>query len=376
MQPRTDAVYRPGLSAGDVFDLITASNIQVSGGAELLDRSLTVLEDISIGLVSGSVKRGNNDNIHGTCDVVLETELEWGTALIRPYLRIAIPGPLGIGGRWNLGAYFTSTPEYVAGAVPRQFSVQGYDQLEALKSPVGDSYVTPAGVSYLSVIESILVAQGFTAYVLDPARSSTLINQPRSWVLDQNVTWLSVINDLLAAIGYRGLWADWDGRLRAEPYVPPVARASEWFYDTLVATTIMQDRTRTQDYFEAPNRWVAVRSNLADGQIPVEGSGVYTFVNQSAGKTSVDARGRVITKVLSIEAADQDALATTANITIDADLRIDQVFNVTTGPNPMHWHFDRVTLADSEFGAAVELQETSWTLPLDGSPMSHSWTSV
>jgi hypothetical protein len=172
------------------------------------------------------------------------------------------------------------------------------------------------------------------------------------------------------------LWADWDGRLRAEPYVPPVARASEWFYDTLVATTIMQDRTRTQDYFEAPNRWVAVRSNLADGQIPIEGNGVYTFVNQSAGKTSVDARGRVITKVLSIEAADQDALSTTANITIDADLRIDQVFNVTTGPNPMHWHFDRVTLADSEFGAAVELQETSWTLPLDGSPMSHSWTSV
>jgi len=376
MQPRTDALYRPGLTNTDVFNLITASNLWVGSGCELVTRNLDVVADISDGFAGGTIRRGNLDTIHGTCDVTLETELDWGTALIRPYVVLKVPGPGGLTGRFNQGAYFTSTPQYVAGTTPRQFSVQGYDQLEALTSPVGDSYVSPAGVTYLSVIQSILVAQGYTQYVLDPARAGTIINQPRAWPIDQNTTWLSIINDLLAAIGYQGLWADWDGRLRANPYTPPSGRASEWFYDTTQSDTIMDTRKRSFDYFAAPNRWVSIRSNIGDGVVPVEGNGVYTFINQSDGKTSVDARGRVITKVLSIDAADQSALQTTASVTINADLRIDQVFDVTTGINPLHWHFDRVTLADSEFGAAVELQETSWTLALSGGSMSHSWTSV
>ncbi|GAA1712467.1 hypothetical protein [Fodinicola feengrottensis] len=375
MQPRTDPI-RPGITAPQVFDLLTASNIQVSAGCELLDRSLNVLADISDGFLGGTVKRANTATIHGSCDVSLEQELDWGTAIIRPYVTVSVPGPGGLSARFNEGAYFTSTPSYVADARPRQFDLQGYDQLEALTSPVGDSYVVGTGASYLGAVASILTAQGFTQFVIDQSRAGTLLSQPRSWPLDQNTTWLKVVNDLLAAVGYRGLWADWDGRLRAEPYAPPSARASEWFYDTDISTTILLDRTRYQDYFNAPNRWVAVRSNLASGQIPVEGDGVFTYVNQNAGTTSVAARGRVITKVLPVEAADQDALITTANITIDADLRIDQQFAVTTGPNPLHWHFDRVTLADPEFGAAVELQETAWSLPLDGSAMAHVWSSV
>lgn len=375
MQPRVAAV-RPGITYSQMYDLITASNLRVAAGCELLDRSLNVLDDFSEGFIGGKVDRSNFNAIHGTCDVTMETELSWGNALIRPYLTLTRPGPSSLSARINLGAYFTSTPEDVAGTVPRTYSVQGYDQLEALSSPVGDSYIVSVGTGYLEAVAAILDAQGFTAYTLDQSRASTLLAQTRSWAIDQNTTWLTVINDLLAAIGYQGLWADWDGRMRAEPYTPPSARSSEWVYDTLVNRTILKDRTRAQDYFQAPNRWVAVRTNVASGQIPVEGNGIYTFVNQSNGKTSVAARDRVITKVLPIEAADQTALITTAQVTINADMIIDQNFTVTTGPNPLHWHFDRVTLSDAEFGTSVELQEQSWSLPLDGGDMSHTWSSV
>lgn len=376
MQPRTDPAYRPGLTNGDVFDLITASNIKITTGCELLDRNLVVLGDISDGFIDGKVMRGNNDTIHGKCDVTIETELDWGTAIIRPYMKIETPGPGGKFGRWNLGAYFTSTPEYVAGTFPRSYDIQGYDGLQALNDLVGDSYIVPVGKSYLKAVEDILIARGFSQYVIDQSRASTVFSQARAWPIDETTTWLNVINDLLAAVGYRGMWADWDGRLRAEPYDPPSARASEWLYDTYKNQTILIDRKRTQDYFDAPNRWIAVRSNLADGAIPIEGNGVYTFINQNNGKTSVAARERVITKVMSIEAADQSALIQTAGITIDADQRIDSKFDVTTGPNPLHWHFDRLSLLDPEFGAPVEVQEDSWELPLNGDDMQHSWKSV
>lgn len=376
MQPRTDPVIRPGITSAQVFDLMTAPVIRVSAGCELLDQGLNVLEDISTGLRAGSVKRDNNATIHGTCDVTLEKELDWGTAIIRPFMTVTDPGPGGVSARFNSGAYFTTTPDYIAGPRPRQFAVQGYDLLQALNNPVGDTYSLSIGAFYLTALENILIAQGFTQYVIDPSRASTAISQPRSWPIDQNTTWLSVCNDLLAAVGYRGLWADWDGRLRAEPYLPPSGRASEWYYDTINYQTILIDRKRSQDYFNAPNRWVFTRSNLGDGAVPVEGNGIYTYVNQVDGKTSVAARNRVITKVVSIEAADQSALVQTAGITIDADTRIDTKFDLTTGPNPLHWHFDRITLADSEFGSAYEVQESGWTLPLNGDPMSHSWTAV
>jgi len=35
-----------------------------------------------------------------------------------------------------------------------------------------------------------------------------------------------VINELLASIGYRGLWCDENGNYRADRYIPPAQRAS------------------------------------------------------------------------------------------------------------------------------------------------------
>lgn len=382
MQPVLNA-YNPSLTADEVRSLMTAADPTIKAGMELLRNDLTVVEDASNFIVGGTISRGNLDTIHGKMDLVLEKELDWGTALIRPYVVLSafqssgIPGQDSfLQGRWNLGAYRPTTPDYVAARSPRQFSVQGYDQLHDLISPVGDSVEFEAQTSYIGAVEYILDLNGHPNYIIDHALWDIGMAAPRVWPIDENTSWLSIINDLLGAVGYRGLWCDWDGYFRSEPYDSPAYRPSEWLYGTETATTILIDRARKIDYFEAPNRWVAVKSNVEDGQIPVEGNGIYTYINQADGLTSVNARGRTITKMLSIEAATQAALVKTAQVTIDADMRIDQVYEVTTGPNPLHWHFDRLTLNDAEFGAPVEVQSRSWSFPLDGSPMSHTWVGV
>jgi hypothetical protein len=373
MQPPIDPV-RAGLTAAQVVGLIRdAAGITVGAGCELLDQSLQVLDDISADFAGGSVSRAAYSDLHGTCSVGLSRELAWGRAIIRPYMTIT-DGV--ITARFNLGAYFTSTPKRDLADDPVTYAVAGYDILHGLRSPVGESFSVDTGASYLEAVEDILAAQGYTAYVIDQSRASSVLPAPRNWPIDPNNRWLTIVNDLLAAIGYQGIWSDWDGRLRVQPYLSPMQRTSEWLYNADVHTAMMDPaRVLERDFFEAPNRWVAVRSNNIDGAAPVEGNGIYTFVNEFAGDTSVEGRGgRVITRILNLEAADHATLVAQAQVTIDADTQIKTSLAVPTSPNPLHWHFDRMTVDDPDVGPSVEVLGTQWTLPLNGDNMSHSWT--
>ncbi len=134
-------------------------------------------------------------------------------------------------------------------------------------------------------------------------------------------------------------------------------------------------RSVDRDFFEAPNRWVFVRQNNVDDVSPIEGNGIYTYTNDYAGDTSVEARdGRIITKVEYVDAADHEALVRQAQITIDADMRVATTVRVSTSPNPLHWHFDRLLIDDPDLGRWADVLGTQWTFPLDGGDMQHDWT--
>lgn len=371
MQPLVDAVRSDYTAAQVIYAIRDSPNLIVKGGCELLDQNLTVLQDITDDFIDGSVKRSNYATLHGTASIQLSRDLDWGRALIRPYMSIN-------GIRFNMGAYYTNTPDRVLGSVPLIYQVECYDLLDALNTPTGEAYSVGAGGSYINAVYDILTSQGFTKFVLDKSRISTTLPTSKVWPLDTNTTWLNVVNDLLAAIGYRGIWSDWNGYLRCEPYVEPNARASEWTYETqgLQAMT-SQQRTYTKDYYNAPNRWVAIRNNDVAGTTPVEGNGVYTYVNQYNGLTSVEARGgRVITSILQLEAADQAALIAQTQKAIESDLRLQTRITLDTSPNPLHWHFDKLTLNDSEAGQNLEVMESSWELPLNGGDMKHEWSVI
>lgn len=366
---------RDALPAATVTRLIRgASAIIVGSGAELLAPDLTVTEDVSAWLLGGTVERHAYNTLHGAANLSISRELDWGSALIRPYMTLTDGLALA---RFNLGAYYTATPDRPFGDSPPTYAVACYDILQVLDDPVGDAYSVDAGVAYLQAVADILDSRGVLVYLIDQTAAGKVLPSPRTWVLDDNTTWLNIVNDLLSSIGYQGMFSDWDGRLVAQPYRTPSTRQSEWTY-TADATAIHgPDGTVSHDFYSAPNRWVFYRTNGTDGTTPVEGDGIYTFVNDATGPTSVTARGgRVITKPMGLDVADQASLISSAQTTIDADMSIGTKVSTASGPNPLHWHFDRITVNDAGIGQTAEYLSTDWSLALDLGAMAHTWTQL
>lgn len=373
MQPPT-AAPRDGLTAAAVTALIRdAPSVVVSAGCELVAMDLTVVDDVTDALVSGSITRESYATLHGSARLGLEVALDWGSAIVRPYMVLTAGTTTA---RFNLGAYYTSVQGFDAADDPVVYDVECLDILDGLNSPVGETFAVDVGVSYLATVEDILRAQGYTVFLIDQARADAVLPSARVWPMDENTTWLTVVNDLLGSIGYAGVWSDWDGRLRVQPYVSPSDRPAEWAHDADVATSMLTPQRRTEsDNYRAPNRWVFYRSNGLDGPTPVEGNGIFTVVNQSNGPTSVDARGgRVISKPVPLDVADHAALVAASRVTVDADMRRKTTYRLGTAPNPLHWHFDRLSVNDPALGPPAEVLASTWTLPLDGADMTHDWT--
>lgn len=376
MQPYVDLPRITKTSAQIVHLIRDAPDLTVSAGLELLDQNLGVLEDITDRLAGGQVQRQSYADLHGAATLAVEGELDWGSAIVRPYMVLT---SAGVSARFNLGAYYTNTPVTELGSTPITFAVQGIDILDGLNTPVGEAYSIPSGASYLSTVESILIQEGFTQYVIDTSATNATLPTARAWVIDENTTWLKIVNDLLGSVGYQGIWSDWDGKLRAQPYVTPANRRPEWTYDVVQLTSMVTlQRSLERDFYKVPNRWVFVRSNNVDGTTPVLGDGLYIATNQSAGPTSIEARGgRVITRVMAIDVADQTSLVAAAQISIDADLKLATKVRLGTSPNPLHWHFDVMTYDDPAVGPPTQKALcTSWVLPLDGGNMNQEWTLI
>jgi hypothetical protein len=373
MQPTVEPV-RSHLTSEQVAYLIQeAPNITYGRGLEITDLDQNAIEDISDDFISGSVERSSHATLHGSCSLSISRPLDWGWQVVKPYMTLT-DGVLTA--RFNLGAYFTNTPSRDTRESPVTYEVVGYDLLYRLNVIVGDAYGVVKNSLVLDTVEQILIQRGYTKYIIDQSRADALMPDDRVWAMDQNITWLTIVNGLLASIGYQGIWTDWNGYLRCEPYIRPVDRGSEWYLGSQEHTSILGNDAQVQfDYFEAYNRWVGVRSNNPEGETPVEGNGLYSLQNDNFGPTSIEARrGLTITRQESLDAVTQADLVTQVQRMADADMSIPTTIPVSTAPFPLVWHFDRFLVDDPDIGVPSDILGTKWVLSLDGSDMSHEWT--
>lgn len=361
---------RESLTEDQVFALLTGDEVTVAGGLELLDGSNTLVEDVTDDLDHGEVSRENFADVHGTCRLTLTRELAWGRDRLRPYMTLAanVDGT-DLTARFNLGVFVMTTPDSPRGEDPVLYDVVGYDLLHLLQAGPGDTYVVDAGTTYFAGIQSALAAAGLGVTVqLDGTRQASVLTDAMVWALtpDQPPSWLRIVNDLLDAIGYRGLWMNQDGVPRSGPYLNPSVRPVEWTFDTSNSNTnlVGTDRSLASDVWAAHNWWRFVRKGMATR--PVEGDGIYTVTNPSDGRTSVAALGRTVrADVHFVEAVDQASLVTQGDRAVAADQSASRTFTVMVEPLPIAGHFDVVQLDDE--GESDKCQVTSWTLPLDGS---------
>jgi hypothetical protein len=361
---------RDAYTPDQVRAVLTADQLVADYGCDLLDGNNQFLEDLSADLATGKVARNNYADVHGTCSLTVQRELAWGQVRARPWMLLSSPLVPAVEPRFNLGVFTLTTPEGQRGQTPQSWDVDGYDLLHLLSTDgPGDCYVVGGGTTYLDAIRTAVDASGVGApLLLAGDRQNTAIPADRVWAPAEGVrvTWLRILNDLLAAIGYRGLWADQDGTLRSGPYQAPATRASEWLFDTADQRTnlVGEDRKITADVWGAPNWWRFVRKGMSTR--PVEGNGLYTVQNVDGGPTSQNALGRVVHKPLQyLDAADQDSLVSQGDATVDADTAATRTYTLKVSALPIAGHFDVVTFIDAN--RTDKCQVANWELPLDGS---------
>lgn len=382
MQPPTDGP-RAGHTVAEVVYLIeNTPSFDTDMGMELLTGldTMQIQEDISEWMTGGQVSRSNYSTIHGSASFTLERELSWGNSIVRPY--ITMTGPTSSTAtalttlKFYQGAYYVDGPEEDLSEERSSWDVTGYDVLSVLDDAVGDDYSIDKGIVYLALAEQILLDRGVTQYHIDQGQSSAVAASPKVWTMDDNVTWLEVVNYCLSAIGYQGIWTDWNGTFQLRVYETPTDRSPEWYFVSDIANTLLtQRRKRSRDFYNAPNRWVFYQSNVTEEQ-PVDGNGRFEYVNANVGDTSVEARGgRVITKSPEgVDVADHASLVAYGQRVIDADILVPTRIAIETAPLPLVWHMDRYAVSDPALGAATEVLGQSWTANLDGSDVQHEWS--
>lgn len=369
--PRTD------MDLADVERLIRDTPAVIVGRwLELIDQDLNILEVVGE-LEDGSIRRNSYADNHATASLKVGRELDWGGGIVRPVITLSdgiTTAP------FRLGAYYLDTPKKSFDRSPATYDIECTDILDGLSGGVGTSFALPTGKPVLEAAEDIVILLGYTQYVIDQDQSAATINAPGfSRPITDAPTWRSVLNDLMAMVGYAGVWSDWDGRLRMEPYIRPQDRAIEWIYSDDDTTGMIQvEREIEDDYYAVPNEWTFYRNNLEEGAAPLPGAGIYSYRNDVNGRSSVEARnGRVVSAPAEgIEAASQASLEAAAQSRIDADMSLVRRVTANTDINPLHWHFDVCYVDDAAMGTPFRALVSEWTLPLRGRSMSQTWTVV
>jgi hypothetical protein len=381
VQPPTDGP-RSDYTAAQVRYLIeNSSSFDTDMGLEVIDLNLNVIDaDAGAYMSAATIRRSNYADIHASADFTFSAAMGWGRDIVRPFMTFTGPTSPGSGlstMKFYQGAYFLDTPDEDLSESPPTIDATGYDILSILDDPIGDDYAIDIGESYLARVEEILLARGVTKYHIDQDAYDRLAISPMTYTLEDNPTWLQVVNDCCAAVGYQGIWTDWNGAFQVRDYTSPALRAPEWTLTADMENTLLtQRRKRSRDFYSAPNRWVFYQSSSTETQ-PVDGNGRFEYINQTVGDTSVEARGRVITAPpVGKEVPFHGVLVAVARLQIDRDMLIPTKWSIDTAPLPLAWHMDRYRVTDPTIGTARDVIGMSWSLNLDGSDMTHEWSEV
>jgi hypothetical protein len=380
---------RQAFTTQQVTDLLQAADLEMSAGIELLDIFDNYVADLTDDLATGGyVTHDSNAPVGSTMSVTLASELVWGRDRLRPYV-VCSSHLLGISGvRFNLGVYIATSParslgEYDAAVETETstFAVVGYDKLYILNQPVGDSVIAGQGANVLLQVTNLISAatNNDPKIALDGTMGSALLAADKIWTASSSTTYLSIINELLAAIGYVPLWTDQDGYFRSSPYVDPATATPEWTFDVQdVERNIIADpRTVSHDTWGVPNWWRFIQNGLSTQ--PVEGQGQFTYVDNTDTDTGFATRGYYVRKIVSVDAVDQTTLQLIAQQQVIMDTSTPETWSTPSGPLPQSGHFDIVNYIDYDIDGGItsrKCQVQSWTFHFDGSEMERIMTTA
>lgn len=311
-------------------------------------------EDVTEDLVAaGQVAYSADGTLHRTASLTLSKELLWGIDRVRVRCRVTAPE-----GTFEVPVFtgITSTPTRQADAVPPVWEVECYDLLWLLDDIYGRTFIVEQDEGVLAAVRGLVEDAGLTLILSAEGDGERILEDPKVFSMDEELTRLAIVNRLLRSVGYRDLWVDGAGRARSEPSVGLAGRGAEWVYDaSQPGTEVAVGATAETDLFGRVNRLLARSDDPEAGLDVVE--------------LEVADGYPVRTALENFEAVDEAALITQADAKFEELRQVTEAVSLEVAPNPLHSHRDVVHVAHPDIGVDGRGLVAGWTLPLDGSRM-------
>lgn len=294
---------------------------------------------------------------------------------IQPYFRVGMPD--GGVAEFSMGVYVWNTPKRrLTAQGVEEWTVTCGDLMHILDAggPGLTGWTINSGTYVTDAIEGVLIAAGFSD-TSGVQTSTSTVGTTLTWDLvtqeGRPVTWLRILNDLSAAIGYYSPWIDLDGvpRCVAQPDLrtAPVGVS----YET-ASTGLLEDLATDQDLGRICNR-VIVRAKNAGGLYDVvsaDADTLYPGHPIARGSTGFYIDRTVEDTV----AASTTDLTARAQAELAQGLTMYQKAALSTLPWPAHEAFDVVGVTwtdDTEFSTEQRFHERRWTFDLFTGEMDH-----
>jgi hypothetical protein len=269
---------------------------------------------------------------------------------------------------WPQGVFLLSSPKRAAdaaGVVTRE--VKAYDQLQILlDDKVSTRFSVASGTVYTTQIQSILTGAGIPLTSLNITASTKTLPVAKEW--EPGISKLQIVNDLLAAINYVGIYFDENGAGIVRSYISPTNLPSEIDYANDSASVMLPGVAQDLDLFAVPNKWTIVVSE------PDQPMLVATYTNSDpASPTSTVNRARTIVDFRTeIEAADQATLNEKVERLAFEASQIYEHVEFGTGLMPIHAHADVYRIEFTKLAISNKYTESEWSFPFAaGAEMRH-----
>lgn len=293
-----------------------------------------------------------------------DPEVDYVSERVKPYMQLQMPD--GIWLSWPLGLFVMSSPtrrSHTQGEDLRQISA--YDQTVLLsENKVGDRYIVPKGTNVVDHVAQILRDVGVAQ--VNAVHSDKVLPSDREW--EPGTPLLKIVNELLAAINYLGLWFDSHGAARLQPYVAPEeGKVGEEYLDN-EKSILFPQITSSLDLFDVPNHWVLVVSEPDREPLRAE----YTNTNPDS-PTSTVSRGITVTDFRTTDqSVDQPTLdAAVRRLAVEASQVYEKV-TLETRLMPHHEHLETIRVRARSLDVFDDYQEVAWKMELKaGGRMTH-----
>lgn len=258
----------------------------------------------------------------------------------------------------SLGIFRPTTVTTAEEDFTKTVTVSAYDRCWLASTTKTESLLhLSAGDGYVETIKKLLQVCGIVNVIAAPS-AATLPADREDW--QTGTSYLTIVNDLLAEIGFNDLWFDADGLAHLEKYSAPSATAIKRRYGARDLLLPMgRDWSDETDVFDAPNVFVCICDN-ADRSATLTA----TAENTSFGAKSILSRGMRIAQVTKVkQIADQESLQAYADKLCNESLLGTREITFYTPVNPGHGVGDIISIDHDDIGGIY--QETGWNVELE-----------